>query len=178
MLATRPALCLPLLVFLLATGCRPAPATQREEASQSDAPAHGFLVEQEPENARGVLEVKKDGQDGEVVVVVGRVGGPNPFAKGTAAFNIVDLTLEPSGAEGDADPWKFAGIDRTKLAQATLSVRFVNADNESVSQEARELFDLHPGQIVTVQGQLNRDASGVPSVAGRTLYKHPHRPVD
>jgi hypothetical protein len=165
----------PLLLLVLGTGCGSTPTTAPEEQPRPGPSPLAFLVDRQPEDSRGVFEIKKEGQNGEEVVVAGRIGGPNPFVRGRAVFTIVDTTLEPSGVEGNANPWEFAEMDRVKLAQASLTVRVVDGNDETLLQDAREFFDLRPGQLVIVFGKLRREGGVTVSVIARSLFKEPRR---
>jgi hypothetical protein len=168
----------PLFLLAVAAGCGPAPGTKPDETAPHASPALKFLLDREPENARTVLEVKKDGKNGEEVVVAGFVGGPHPFDKGRAVLTIVDPSLEKALDEGSPRAWDLANVDRAELARASLSVRFVSDDNETLTEDAQKLFDLRVGQLVVVRGQLSREPGGVASVAAWGLFKQPQRPVD
>src|SRR5262249_12834206 len=89
-----------------------------------------YLLQEEPPDAKGVLDLKKDAKDGEDIVIVGRVGGRvEPFVKGRTSFTIVDPSLKTcSDKEGDncTTPWDYCCEHPENLARATVLVKFVD----------------------------------------------------
>jgi len=70
-----------------------------------------YKLAAEPKDAIGVIRARKTAKDGDEVVVVGRVGGRKvPWAKGRAAFRIVDASLKSCaevGSDDCATPWDY-----------------------------------------------------------------------
>jgi hypothetical protein len=85
-----------LLIALLTVGCgtsRTPPGPPKEDAGSPGDRAQ-FLLPEEPAGAQGVIAVRQQARDGDVVIVVGRIGGSKkPFTEGRASFLIVDPEL-------------------------------------------------------------------------------------
>ena len=98
--------CTALLVAVV--GCSQEPTRQ---PPTSGVDGSKYVLSAKPEDARGVIKVRKDAKDGDDVVVVGRIGGSdNPWIEGMAAFTIVDPKLKHChelGDDGCLKPWDF-----------------------------------------------------------------------
>lgn len=70
-----------------------------------------YLLNTEPEEVRGVREVRETAKDQDDVVIVGRIGGsPKPWLEGLAAFTIVDPAMKHChelGDDGCSKPWDY-----------------------------------------------------------------------
>jgi hypothetical protein len=70
-----------------------------------------YLLDSEPEGAKGVIRVREEARDQEDVVIVGRIGGSEtPWVEGRAAFSIVDPSLKSCaecGADDCPKPWDY-----------------------------------------------------------------------
>lgn len=70
-----------------------------------------YLLTKEPEGVTDVIQVRKEAQDQDEVVIVGRIGGSeNPWIDGRAAFSIVDTSLKSCADCGSDDcpkPWDY-----------------------------------------------------------------------
>jgi hypothetical protein len=146
---------------LLLSGCGGEQPTQVETSPDIDGTQ--YLLAAEPEDVQGVIETRQAAKDGDLVVVVGRIGGSsNPWVEGRAAFSIVDPALRAcSDIEGDEcqQPWDYC-CETDRLPEATVLVKLVDAPGELVAVDARELLGLEELQIVVVQGQAQRDDAG------------------
>jgi len=87
------------------TGCGGQSAAPKENVDVSK-----FVLASEPPGATDVITARKV-NDGESVVVFGRIGGSvNPWVEDTAAFTIVDSSLKSCTELGCVDcqkPWDF-----------------------------------------------------------------------
>ncbi len=131
-----------------------------------------FLLEEEPKDATDVVAARKDSKDQQEIVVVGRIGGRvNPWAKGMAAFSIVDRTLTPCNEiEGDTckTPWDYCC--EANLSKATLLVMLTNKDGKVVKKDARELLGVKELDTVTLVGKAKRDKAGNVSILASKVY--------
>jgi hypothetical protein len=145
--------------------------TEAEAVNDPAALAEGkrFVLEQEPADARGVIEVRAQAQDGDEVVVVGRVGGSTkPFTPGRATFLIVDPSLSPSTR--CSIPWDYCEVPEEDLAAARAAVRFVDGQGKTLAAGAREMFGIKELTTVVVTGQARRDENGNLTVIGRGIH--------
>ena len=87
------------------------PATTAYTDTELAAERSRFLLQDEPQGASGVIDVRADASDQDSVVIVGRIGGSaNPWVEGRAAFSIVDLSLKSCLECGSMDcpkPWDY-----------------------------------------------------------------------
>lgn len=99
------------LVAGLATGCSqqsdaPRPRTRAADP-QVSIEGVKYLAQAEPDDARNVIDSRKDAKEGDDIVIVGRVGGSkHPVVQGRAAFTIVDLSLK--ACDDDPNCYDFA----------------------------------------------------------------------
>ena len=141
---------------------------------QLSAGAEGdaYKLDEPPKDAHDVIALRKDAEDKQDVVVVGRVGGrPNPWIKGTAAFSIVDRSLKPCNEiEGDTckTPWDYCC--ETDLPKATVLVMFVDGEGKIVKQDARELLGVKELDTLTIVGKAKRDKAGNVTVLASKVF--------
>jgi hypothetical protein len=128
-----------------------------------------YMLDTEPSDAKGVIDVRKETKDGDMVTVVGRVGGESkPFTKDRASFVIIDPSLKPT--EGCDTPWDYCEYKPEERAAARLTVKFVDAEGQTLKTGARGLFGLEPLSTVIVQGKVQRDDKNNVIVVARTIY--------
>jgi hypothetical protein len=135
-----------------------------------------YVLKSEPENAAGVIATRQEAQDGDEVVVVGRIGGSeNPWIDGRAAFSIVDSSLQAcSDRPGDACPvpWDYC-CETDKLPEATALVKVVDDQGKLAPTDARELLGVKELQTVVVRGKAQRDETGNLTILASGVYVHP-----
>ena len=141
---------------------------------QIDGSDGGYLLAEEPQGAKGVLDVRQAAKDGDDVLVMGRVGGSKkPFLDGLAGFTIVDPSLKQCSERlGDNcdTPWDYCCEDPAELKRATILVKFVDDGGKTLREDARELLGLEPLQTVVVRGKAKRDADGNLTVLASALH--------
>ncbi len=161
--------------LLLFAGC-----TQDEptitETTTAPAPAidgSQFILTEEPSEVATVIEAREKSEDGQDVVLVGRIGGSvNPWIKGRAAFSIVDQSLKAcSDIPGDECkiPWDYC-CETQKLPTSMAFVKFVDDDGRPLKADARELLSLKELQTVVVRGKAKRDEAGNLTVLASGLF--------
>jgi hypothetical protein len=143
-------------------------ATVAAEASNEK----GYLLKEEPKNAKGVVKLRKDAKNGEEVVVVGRIGGRvNPWIKGAAAFSIVDEAVKSCDQiEGDNCPTPWDYCCEAGLPQKTVFVTFVDGAGKIVKKDARQLLKVRELQTVVVKGKVKRDKKDNVSIQATKVY--------
>jgi hypothetical protein len=165
----------PLVVGVLVaaglSGCgssSPAPGQ-----ATSPAPDPKYILTEQPDEAKPVIDVRKDAKDGDEIVVTGRIGGDvDPWVKGRAAFLIVDPSLVPcSERAGDScpTPWDYC-CDTDRLAESKATIKFVDTNGDTLATDARQLLGLKELQHVTVRGQAKRDDAGNLTVLATGIY--------
>jgi hypothetical protein len=163
------------IASLVTAGCQRSdePPTAGADTRGTRQTSH-YLLTEEPGPAKGVLDLKQQARDGDLVVVIGRVGGRvEPFVKGRTSFTIVDPSLKTcSEREGDncPTPWDYCCERKEDLARATAFVKFVDEAGNTLEQDAREALGIEPMQTVVVCGRAKRDADGNLTVLASGLY--------
>ena len=161
-------------LFLVA-GCsqEPTPSTTATSEPASAIDGSQFILNEEPSEAATVIEAREKSEDGEDVVLVGRIGGSvNPWVEGRAAFSIVDQSLKAcSDIPGDEckKPWDYC-CETDKLPASTAFVKFVDDDGRPLKADARELLNLQELQTVVVRGKAKRDEVGNLTVLASSLF--------
>ena len=162
--------------LLLTAGCSQESSPSATTATSTPTPAidgSQFILNEEPSEAATVIEAREKSEDGEDVVLVGRIGGSvNPWIEGRAAFSIVDQSLKAcSDIPGDECkiPWDYC-CETQKLPTAMAFVKFVGDDGRPLKADARELLSLKELQTVVVRGKAKRDEAGNLTVLANGLF--------
>jgi len=162
------------LGVILAVGCtQQDPSASRAAGSGSAVDGSKFLLSEEPSGAEDVIAVRNSAEDGDDVLVVGRIGGSeNPWTEGRAAFSVVDGSLKAcSDIPGDkcATPWDYC-CATDKLPTAAALVKVVDENGELVKADARELLNVKELSTVVVRGKAQRDDAGNLTVLASGVY--------
>ena len=142
---------------LMSTGCGQAVKTNSGPTPEGSA----YRLEQSPEGAKDVKQLRSEAKDGEDVVVVGRIGGEaNPWVEGQAAFLIVDSSLKPCPSdEGCKTPWDYC-CDTDLLPASKAMVKVVDKNGATVATDAKTLLGVKELQTVVAKGKAQRDEAG------------------
>lgn len=147
------------------------------QAAAIDGEGKKYLLAEEPAGAKSVMELRKDAKDGDIVVIVGRIGGDkNPWIEGKAGFWIVDASFKPcSEREGDdcPTPWDYCCESSQDLAKGTATIKFVDEQGKTINKDARELFNLKELITVVVKGKAKRDVDRNLIVLASGIYRRP-----
>ena len=123
-----------------------------------------------------MIALRKNAQNEDAVVVVGRIGGSrDPWVEGRAAFSIVDLSLKAcSDIEGDKCkiPWDYC-CQTDLLPKATVLVKVVDNSGSLVETDSRELLAVKELNTVIVNGTAKRDDAGNLTVLASRIYVKP-----
>lgn len=117
-----------LLVSLALTACG-----ESTEPTQSQAPAKStWLLTSEPADAASIVDAKANVEEGDQVVVFGRIGGRvEPISADSPVFVIVDLELPHCGQLPDDQcqtPWDYCCEPRDTLTAHSATVQLVDAN--------------------------------------------------
>jgi hypothetical protein len=160
---------------LFSFGCSKEPDTQ-PETPPVVADGSKYLLAAEPEGAQGVIEARKNVEDGDLLAVVGRIGGSaKPWVEGRAAFSIVDPSLRAcSDIEGDECelPWDYC-CETDRLPGATALVKVTDESGDLIAVDARQLLKVKELQTVVVQGKAQRDDAGNLTILASGMYLKP-----
>ncbi len=157
------------------SGCsKGTPATSSSSTSNAVAvDGSKYLLSGEPGEAQEVVAVREAAQDGDSVVIVGRIGGSaDPWIQDRAAFWIVDGSLKAcSDIPGDTceKPWDYC-CETHKLPDSMVLVKVVDDSGDLVKANARALLGVKELSTVVVQGTAKRDESGNLTILASGVY--------
>ena len=141
-------------------GCSASTDISTQAVSQQ---GRQYLLAKEPNGALSVSDAVKQADDGQEVVLVGRIGGEvDPWVEDMAAFTIVDTKLVPCNERpGDTceTPWDYC-CDQNDLPTSSAAIKLVDEHGKVVSESARKLLALKELQTVVVRGRAQRGAEG------------------
>ncbi len=144
-----------------------------EQTSASSVDGAMFTLSNEPEGAKEVIQVREDAEDGDEVVIVGRIGGgENPWIDDRAAFTIVDNSLRACSdipGDGCKKPWDYC-CETPKLPTSTALVKVVDESGDLVQTDARQLLNVEELSTVVVRGKAKRDDDGNLTVLASGVY--------
>lgn len=147
-----------------AGGCARSSAEQTAQVQNTK-----YHLSAEPSRAIDVIDIREKAQDGQAVVVLGRVGGGvKPWIDGRAAFMLVDERVTASCTDEKCD--ENCPICAQELAEATTMVKFLGQDGKVLPVDARQLLGLAEEQIVVIRGIANRDKAGNVSVSAEGIF--------
>lgn len=155
-------------------GCGTAPATEAR-TSRVAAKVDGtqFLLSEEPDGAVGVIAARESAQDGEPLVLVGRIGGTaNPWIEGRAAFTLLDASMTVVAEGEDTAEGQICTGDccATERLACTNLVKIIDAKGQVVQVDCRELLGLKESDMVVIQGTAKKDNTGNFSMLANRLY--------
>ena len=162
------------LGVMFAGGCSQEVRTP-ETSSTPEMPVDGakYRLSEEPEGAQDVLQVRESAEDGDDILIVGRIGGSeNPWIDDRAAFSIVDGSLKAcSDIPGDQckKPWDYC-CETDKLPSLTALVKVVDENGDLVKAGARELLNVKELSTVVVKGKAQRDEAGNLTILASGVY--------
>ena len=155
---------LALLVLAMLSGC----GSQSAKPTTADRPVatqagEKYLLASEPADAKSILQVREESQDGDTVVLVGRIGGDvNPWVEGRAAFSLVDLSAKAcSDIPGDncPTPWDYC-CETDKLVKGRTLIKVVDDAGKPLATDARQLLGVKELDTLVVRGKAQKDAAG------------------
>ena len=132
-------------------------------ASTIDIDGSKFLLNEEPTGAVGVIAARESAEDGEPLVLVGRIGGAaNPWIDGRAAFTLLDASMSVVAEGEDSDDGELCMGDccATERLDCTTLVKVVDEQGKIVPVDSRKLLGLSEADMVVIQGTAKKDKSG------------------
>jgi hypothetical protein len=159
------------IASLLAVSIAGCSNEQAPSTAAQATPDAAYVTSSEPQGAVDVGNARKDVQDQDEVVLVGRIGGSEkPFVDGIAAFTIVDAKVPHCSAEeGCETPWDYC-CEQDAVKDNIATVKVVDAQGKAVSQDARQLLGVKELNMVVVHGKAQRDADGNLSLLADKVY--------
>lgn len=168
---------LALSVLALVSGCgaQSSPPTTADRPAASQA-GEKYLLASEPADAQSILQVREESQDGDAVVLVGRIGGDvNPWVEGRAAFSLVDLSAQAcNDIPGDncPTPWDYC-CETDKLVKGRTLIKVVDAEGKPLATDARELLGVKELDTLVVRGKAQKDAAGNLTILASHVFVRP-----
>lgn len=101
------------LLLLTSVGCDQSSSEQSNEVSLVDPvkSTNAWLLTSEPSGAVSISEAKQSAQEGDTVVIRGRIGGRrSPMSNESSVFTIMDMELAYCGQhedDGCTTPWDY-----------------------------------------------------------------------
>ena len=156
------------------TGCGGSSAPERA-VSATTAAINGdqFLLADEPDGAIGVIEARDTAEDGQPLVIVGRIGGAaNPWIEGRAAFTLLDasMALVADGTESQEGEICLDDCCAEERGKCTALVKVVDADGKLVAADSRKLLGVSEADTVVIQGTASKDESGNFTVLAQGVF--------
>ena len=158
------ALLFSLSALAVSSGCGSAAGTSSQTPSPAaNIDAGQYTLSDEPEGAVGVIAARESSEDGEPLVLVGRIGGAaNPWIDGRAAFTLLDASMSVVAEGEDSGKGELCMGDccATERLECTTLVKVVDAQGQLVPVDSRELFGIKESDMVVVKGTAKKDKSG------------------
>ena len=121
-----------------------------------------FIASSAPANPKNVHDILANASDGEEIVAIGRVGGRvDPWVKGLAAFNFVDVSqIACTDIPEDPcpTPWDFCCAP--DLAKNRILVQVPDATGEPIAEDAKSMLGLMELDTVVISGKVSKDDNG------------------
>jgi hypothetical protein len=123
-----------------------------------------------------VIQAREQAKDGDLIVVIGRVGGSRkPCVEGRAAFTIVDPSHQSCDERGESceTPWDYCHTTKEELGRAMAMIKVVDAQGKTLPHGIQDFLGIQPLQTVVVQGRAKRDETGNLTVLAEGIYIRP-----
>jgi hypothetical protein len=125
---------------------------QTKQSQASAGLPSDLFVKALPDNPVDVGEARKTAQQGQQIVLRGRIGGmPNPFADKYAIFVLSDLRLLMC-VEKCATPWDYCCTPREKILANVATVQVVDGKGKPLNVSIKGVNGLNPLSEVVVRG--------------------------
>jgi hypothetical protein len=137
-----------------------APAPQAQQL----LPA-GLIVAQPLADAKAVVDIRKSANDGDEVVIHGRIAGQaEPFTEGRAQFQLIDSSMKSCGEADPNDkcptPWDMCCDVKEHIVSNSVTVQVVDAQGQPIKAGLQGVAGLKPLSEVSVKGTLKKSADG------------------
>jgi hypothetical protein len=157
------------VAFLALLGCGKVDAPSTSVGATRASLDRRFSLSEEPEGAVDVTELRETAKDGDILVVVGSIGGGiDPWVKDRAAFVLVDACALTPCDESCCD--EQCNCRASELADSTVVVKFLDSKGKVIETDARELLGVRALDTVVVRGKAKRDKAGNLAMIAEGLY--------
>jgi hypothetical protein len=108
-----------------------------EEAAPEASASPSWTLASEPAGAVGVAEAKASAQEGDQVVLRGRIGGrAEPLSAGSPVFTVMDLSVAYCGQaseDGCTTPWDYCCETPEAIAASAATVQVAGVEGGALS---------------------------------------------
>jgi len=141
------------------------------EAQQAGASLPPDLfVKEAPMAAVAVGEARKAVQEGQTVVMRGRIGGlPQPFAEKHAIFVLSDLRLLPC-TDGCTTAWDYCCTPKDQILANVATVQVVDGKGRPIKVGMKGINGLKPMSEVIVKGTVIKKSKDLLMVNAHNIY--------
>lgn len=135
-------------LLLTALGCDQSSSQQSNTVTKTEAdPApHAWLLTSEPAGAISITEAKSSVQEGDTVVIKGRIGGRHkPMNASSPVFTIIDLELAYCGQyddKGCPTPWDYCCETPETIGSNSATVQVVGDGEINPTSAGLEPLDV------------------------------------
>ncbi len=159
--------------FLSGCGQSTQSSATAAPAATIDIDGSKFLLSEEPTGAVGVIAARESAEDGEPLVLVGRIGGAaNPWIDGRAAFTLLDASISvvaKGEGSGEAELCMGDCCAANRLASTTL-VKVVDNRGKLVLVDSRKLLGVKASDMIVIEGTAKKDESGNFVMLAKGIY--------
>ena len=157
---------------ILLAGCQEQGTSSTRDSETAPAT---WLLASEPADARGVAQVKASVQEGDEVVLRGRIGGrKDPMSDSAAVFTVMDLSVPHCGQLPDdlcPTPWDYCCETPESITANAATIQVVDEAGSPVEGGA-DRYGLSALDEVIVVGTVGpRPGEGVLTVRASGVYR-------
>jgi hypothetical protein len=161
-------------VFAIAVFISGVVGAQTKQSQSSAGLPSDLFVKALPENPVDVGEARKTAQQGQQIVIKGRIGGvPNPFADKYAIFVLSDLTLLACVDECST-PWDYCCTPREKILANVATVQVVDGKGKPLNVSVKGVNGLNPLSEVVVRGLVAKQDGKTLIVNAQNIFVGGH----
>jgi len=159
--------------------CKEAPQTveNADKTSEAESVLENFVLNEAPENAESITEVRKDPTPGKEVTISGKVmGRMTPFVEGRAILvlgdpeKITSCDLHPG--DGCQTPWDVCCDDEDVIKASIASIQVVDADGKLIKEGLKGLNGIKELSNLVVKGTIAEGSNADILIVNATgIYK-------
>ena len=162
------------LIALAVAGCgEGANTAQSDQAGQPAAPA--WLLASVPDGARGVAEVKTSAQEGDQVVLRGRIGGrKEAISDQSSVFVVMDVSVPHCGdVPGDScpSPWDYCCETPESVTANSATIQLVDGDGQPITESPMTHGFAALDEVVLVGTVAPRPSQDVLTIRATGLFR-------
>ncbi len=160
------------LLFLVISGCAektdPRILSIRQKTVLTESPGESIPIKQ----------AREASEKGEEFIISGKVGAHDLnqwWVDGYATFWITEAGQDQSNHGGPGHDPDTCPFCRRKYKETVAVIQSVDEKGNVIPIDAKTLFGLETGDLVTVKGKGEIDESGILNVKTSAIYIHPRQ---